>query len=1020
MQGLSSVFSGGLKLAGTAAGTAGLAELNALGLGGGKVAQKLEQTLRPTVSKSYSKPSQIIKSGAIATGKTALGAAGLMAGVPSLAVTAGLGGGISSVLAPRGQKTQAFFRGVGQSPMYAGMGKFSQGVTAPLLGKVAPNAVIGSRIGQGILNLGEGVGFGSATGLGNTPTSMSIDFATGILGQPFAGRSAQVSRFRMDKNTVNEVVQAEEMLRNPSKFVTNEMIGGHATKAGRNLAQKQAKQQVESYARETIERLGAKYLPDEVFNKVQGDLKKTIKALVDLNSENKLANVPGMGLVENTQPKGVTKVLVQGKKGLTQVVPESPVGTTTTTLKVPVKTVARSIEQQVTPNLQKSKGAESLPDIINKGDVDVKTKVGWQDYIRTPENVLKKIGLGEEAKVLRTQYDKYLKELPTEIDKVTAWSKQVPAESNQRIFQYLDGQEVALTKQEQKVANEIKKYLGDWADKLGLPEDKRITNYITHIFEKDFIKKEFDPEIAKMLENRVPGSVYDPFVEKRLGKQGYVEDTWRALDAYVKRAARKVNMDPAMEKLKGAAKNLETSQYDYVKTYAKQLNMQPTKLDNLIDNSIKQAVGYKFGQRPTAYLTRKGRQAVFRGTLGLNVGTAVRNLTQGANTYAELGEKYTVKGYWDLLTKGTKEMEEVGVLADNLIQDRQLSAGKQFLQKVDKGLFFLFDTAEKINRGSAYYGAKAKALSQGMNEAEAIEYGKEIVRKTQFSFGSIDTPVALQSDVVKLLAQFQTYSLKQGEFLAGKVKNKDVAGILRYVGANLFMVYTVGQVIGMEPKDMIPSFRIGVPPTLKTPVEVGKALLNTPDEYGQELDTEEKLQNIGKSLIPFVPGGSQIKKTIQGVQSYNQGASTTPTGRTRFTVEKNLPNLAKATMFGQYSLPGAKAYIQNLGKSKSEIEFESMKKMSTEERLTRLKELKQSSPSTFNAVKDRIKDEQLGVTKKERQLRSLPVADRAQSIYTKMKKMSVEERIALLQDYEKKGILTSSVKKELKALIANK
>ena len=40
----------------------------------------------------------------------------------------------------------------------------------------------------------------------------------------------------------------------------------------------------------------------------------------------------------------------------------------------------------------------------------------------------------------------------------------------------------------------------------------------------------------------------------------------------------------------------------------------------------------------------------------------------------------------------------------------------------------LFELAEKINRGSAYFGAKARALSKGMSEQQAVQEGINMAR----------------------------------------------------------------------------------------------------------------------------------------------------------------------------------------------------------------------------------------------------------------------------------------------------
>ena len=589
-----------------------------------------------------------------------------------------------------------------------------------------------------------------------------------------------------------------------------------------------------------------------------------------------------------------------------------------------VSKLAKSLPKQM-PQLG-DKGSlvdETLPPMVTGGALSVKQKVTPLDYIRTPDRVLNKIGLGEQAKSIRAGYDAYLDELPKEIDKITQWSKRVTPEGNNRIFKHLDGQKVDLLPEEQKVATEVKDYLSKWADRLNLPQEKRISNYITHIFEKGMIEKEFDPDLAKIIDERVPGSVYDPFTEQRLGKMGYVEDTWRALDAYVKRATRKVNMDPSLESTAQVANQLEQSQYDYVKAYLDKVNMRPDKLDNLFDNWIKSVAGYRFGQRPVAALSKGARQMVYRGTLGLNIGSAVRNLTQGANTYAKLGEKYTVIGYMKALKAiagGSDELENV--LKQDIIEDRSISATRKFWEKTDKGLFFFFEQAEKINRGAAYFGAKSKALSKGLDEAQAIEYAKKIVRDTQFTFGRVDTPVALQNDVVKLLTQFQSYNIKQTEFLAEMVKNKEYVGVIRWLGASMFMISSIGKLIGMEPKDIIPSFRIGNSPLFELGKDALGAATGAPDQYGNEQDLGDRLRTFGDDLVPLVPGGVQIKKTVGGLVDTGRGYAGTTQGNVKFPVGQDPVTRVRAGLFGTNRLPEAQEYYKNKTRPLSEKQSE--------------------------------------------------------------------------------------------------
>ena len=569
----------------------------------------------------------------------------------------------------------------------------------------------------------------------------------------------------------------------------------------------------------------------------------------------------------------------------------------------------------------KSSPQVPLEDIVRSSGIDVKNKVNIIDnYLRTPDRVLKKIGLEQETDQLRKGYDTYLKELPLEIDKITQWSQRADsADSTVSIFKYLDGQKVNLSQNDLKIAGEVKQYLAGWADRLGLPKEGRIANYITHIFDRDLIQKEFDPELAKILRNKVAGSVYDPFLEKRLGALGYKEDAWQALDAYVKRATRKANLDPTLKLISQKSENFEESQFDYVKKYIARVNMQPTKIDNMIDNTIKQAIGYKLGQRPTAVISRALRQAGYRGALGLNVGSALRNLTQISNTYAKLGEKYTALGYVKMLTNGKEELERVGVLRNEFIQDRTMNATKKFWERTDKGLFFLFETAERINRGSAYFGAKSKGLKQGMNEEQAIEYAKKIVRDTQFSFGSIDTPQILSSDIGKTFGQFQSYNLKQAEFLAEMIKNKEFAGLARYTLASFAMVYTIGELIGIDPIDAIPfsglvtgeGTKIGQTPAISAVTKLKDAAFAQKDKYGNDLEMGDRVDMAIDAVTPIIPAGVQAKKTIQGLDAAIKGYSESKSGRIQYPINKTPVNTLRAGLFGKSNLPEARAYFDN-------------------------------------------------------------------------------------------------------------
>jgi len=541
-------------------------------------------------------------------------------------------------------------------------------------------------------------------------------------------------------------------------------------------------------------------------------------------------------------------------------------------------------------------------------------KVNWLDvYGRSPEYVMEKIGLKSVYNNLRDSYNNYSKELPDNLDKIGDWAKKVTPEANEKIFNWLDGDKsVVLDPTEKQVATEIKTWLGQFADRLGMAKDERISDYITHIFPASS-GGEIPEEIAKQIRYNIPGEVYSPYQLKREGVEGYIKDTWRALDAYAKNATRKIHMDDALAEAKTHAPGLEDSQEQYLRRYISNINLRPSELDTQIDNGLKQVFGYRFGVRPQKNILSSARRIVSRAKLGLSVNNALKNLTQGVNTFSELGTKYTLRGYKDLFTQGGKELKENGVLTNPIIEDRLHDGVRKFWEKADKVIWANFEATEKINRGAAYYGAKARALDAGKSMEEAIYEAVKTANKTQFTFGPIDTPVGLNSEIFKTLAQFQTFNIKQLEFLAEKARKGEVAALARYVASGALVYGSLGSALGMSWTDVLPGLDFTkVPPALNFLKRTYDNVTGAPDKYGNERSVDKRLSDQGEAILTnLVPGGAQIKRTFQGIEAVNQGKSTTPAGTFQYRVPQTGENYLKAGLFGKGALPESQKFYKD-------------------------------------------------------------------------------------------------------------
>ena len=564
-------------------------------------------------------------------------------------------------------------------------------------------------------------------------------------------------------------------------------------------------------------------------------------------------------------------------------------------------------------------------------------KVGIFDIVRTPSEVMKKLGVYKAYRKLISSYEAYLLELPKNMDKIGAWADRIKEkDGNQRIFQWLDGnKEVQLNPEETKVANEVRAWLRVWADRLGMDEDARISDYITHIFPMDE-RSELPENIAAMIDGKQAKSIFNPFQLRRQGAEGYLEDTWSALEAYAKRATRKANIDPALQEFNEETAHLtEKSQLRYIEKKISNLNMRPTMVEEWIDNSLKAMFGSNISPRATLRWTTTIRKMISGAKIGGSAVTFAKNLTQGVNTLSELGGKYTLKGYKSLSLKGDKELTDNGVLRDSFYQDKKYSALKNWAHKFDKKLFINMEASEYINRGAAYYGGKLKFLDGKITpkeyklafgekqpegykptEEDAIQYGKYIAEKTQFLFGPLETPQIMSGPIAKTAFQFQTFALKQTELNIQRLSDKEYAKFAKYMlGSSLLFGY-IGSAFGMGAGESWKTFRWGYPPIWTFLYDdLYKQGLWGEGKYGNKLDLGERASLVGKSLFTnVVPGGAQMKRSYEGFNAVNDGASRNKAGKLEYRIDETVMNYVRAILFGKYNLDEAKEYYENRDK----------------------------------------------------------------------------------------------------------
>ncbi len=229
-----------------------------------------------------------IKKGGIDAIQTALTGKGLKYVTPTnLGISGLLSGGASKLSG--GDFATGVGQGMGATPSIMGF----VGMTNPILskvlgGKLSPLVAgkVGSRLTPAIANVAQGVGLDLARGTPTTLKSMGLDLATGLAGGK--GQFDMGTNFSMPRNTMDEVIKAEDMLLNPQKYLENTIS---VTKKNANSIRNVQIKKIQEEAAKVIDQISAKYLPNEVLKTTSGNVKAQIKALVDLSGQNKLANV---------------------------------------------------------------------------------------------------------------------------------------------------------------------------------------------------------------------------------------------------------------------------------------------------------------------------------------------------------------------------------------------------------------------------------------------------------------------------------------------------------------------------------------------------------------------------------------------------------------------------------------------------------------------------------------------------------------------------------------------------------
>lgn len=373
--------------------------------------------------------------------------------------------------------------------------------------------------------------------------------------------------------------------------------------------------------------------------------------------------------------------------------------------------------------------------------------------------------------------------------------------------------------------------------------------------------------------------------------------------------------------------------------------------------------------------------------VGANVSSALTNFIPLTQTLATTKKTAVLQALMSTIKNTFKNdgfIDESNFLTTRMGADR---LAKSNWQKVGDKAGWLFKNVDsfvsQIVTRSKYY----EALSNGKTEKEALRTADNWARKLLAGRGKGEMPTLFNSQVLGALTQFQLEVNNQLSFMAKDIpRNFDKVGAASALGQLFLYSYLFNnlyeKVAGRRPAfDPIGVAQMTYEDYTNLDMKKGQATKNLvgnvsnqlpfastftggrlpitsalPDVAGLYQGTTtptKELTKLSQFILPT--GGGQIKKTIEGVKVYNQGASTSPSGRVRFDIPQTAGNRIKTAVFGQWSTPEAQKYLREgqsvLGEKQSQKVLTSPNK--TQE-FSRIKaEQKQSKAE--EAIKEQMK-----------------------------------------------------------------
>jgi len=469
-----------------------------------------------------------------------------------------------------------------------------------------------------------------------------------------------------------------------------------------------------------------------------------------------------------------------------------------------------------------------------------------------------------------------------------------------------------------------------------------------------------DPATMRYLDLNTSYQFKNGFLEKRTGATNFQKNLLSVVNLYDTLGARKVFLEPTMQDIAKTVADkgngFSASQQRYVTDLFNNLRgTNKSELQSALDGMIQKIIPVPDA---SGKLIRGFRRLTNAGLMGGSVSTALKNTQAFVNIAAKIDPKdlpHAIISAGKSLRADSAEWRELyqaGVMDSsfsNFIRDISHQGGTATQRAIDKAevpLWTMMRNVDQLGRATAYFAKRdgylakiGKTLDNATPEElkMAMKEGRVGARDTSFEFTPLDVPVALDGDMGKLALQMQSWNLQQAHFVKNLFKGHEdsmfvtkngkttlnargVYNLLAFAAGTAGFYYSVGEVTGMKPEDLVPfgsDITQGQMP--QSPIfnllGIGGDASN-PGLYQIATASDDQRGQIAnkvgsKFLTNLIPGSAQAQRTIKGIQSTDEGVSRNAAGNIQFVQNTDTASQLRAAVFGKYTTDAGHEWVTN-------------------------------------------------------------------------------------------------------------